>query len=346
MPYNKGKTTIYDVAARAGVAISTVSRVLNKSNDVSDATRDKVLRAISELQFRPHRTAKILAQKQSDSLVIALPSFTTPYHNTILKGVRSRIREEELDLILFDLGSEDPKAKLLDFLRRGAVEGLILVLHIDDELVEELVALRAPVVVLGVNCEKFDSFYWNEAAGAKKAVKHLMDQGHTNIGLITSQFDEEEIMSTRMTGYFDAFKEAGMAYQESWIQHGVTEKHAGISEESGYEAMEALLEQDPKITAVFALSDAQAIGAWHAIRNAGLSVPDDIAIVGYGDIKTSRYIGLSSVDLRLQEVGHKATDVMIKRLSKKIRQDEQAATLIVPELQVRRSSLHKRGAAK
>ncbi len=343
MPYNKGKTTIYDVAARAGVAISTVSRVLNKSNDVSDATRDKVLRAISELQFRPHRTAKILAQKQSDSLVIAIPSFTTPYHNSILKGVRSRIREEELDLILFDLGSEDPKTKLLDFLRRGAVEGLILVLHIDDELIDELVALRAPVVVLGVNCAEFDSFSWNEAAGAKKAVKHLISQGHTNIGLITSQFDEDQIMSTRMTGYFDAFKEAGLEHQQSWIKHGTTEKHAGISEESGFEAMKSLLELDPKITAVFTLSDAQAIGAWHAIRQAGLSVPEDIAIVGYGDIKTSRYIGLSSVDLRLQEIGHEATDVMIKRLSQKNRQEELIEQLIVPELQIRRSSLYKRG---
>lgn len=344
MSYNKGKTTIYDVAARAGVAISTVSRVLNKSNDVSDATREKVLRAISELQFRPHRTAKILAQKQSDSLVIALPSFTTPYHNSILKGVRSRIREEELDLILFDLGSEDPKSKLLDFLMRGAVEGLILVSNLnDDELVDELVALRAPVVLLGVNRPEFDSFYWDEAAGAKKAVKHLIEQGHKRIGLITSPIDENQVMATRASGYYAAFEEAGMAVDPSVIKHGVTEKHAGISEESGYEAMEMLLAQDPRVTAVFVLSDAQAIGAWSAIRNAGLNVPEDIAVVGYGDIKTSRYIGLSSVDLKLQEVGHKATNIMIERLSKMVRQEKPEGRLIVPELQIRRSSLLKLG---
>ncbi len=343
MSYNKGKTTIYDVAARAGVAISTVSRVLNKSNDVSDATRDKVLRAISDLQFRPHRTAKILAQKQSDSLVIALPSFTTPYHNSVLKGVRSRIREEDLDLILFDLGSEDPTAKLMDFLTRGAVEGLILVLHVDDEMVEELVTLRAPVILLGVNYEQFDCFYWDEATGAKSAAKHLIDQGHRNIGLITSQFDEDRVMETRMSGYYSALKEAGMEVDETLIKHGITEKHAGISEESGFEAMEMLLNHEKDVTAVFALSDAQAIGAWHAIRKAGLTVPEDIAIVGYGDIKTSRYIGLSSVDLKLQEIGHKATDVMIQRLTRKIKQDERRSVLITPELQVRRSSLHKRG---
>ncbi len=271
MSYNKGKTTIYDVAARAGVAISTVSRVLNKSNDVSDATRDKVLRAISELQFRPHRTAKILAQKQSDSLVIALPSFTTPYHNSVLKGVRSRIREEELDLILFDLGSEDPKTKLLDFLRRGAVEGLILVLHVDDELVEELVTLRAPVILLGENYEQFDCYYWDEAAGAKLATNHLIEQGHTNIGLIMSQFDPDQVLEKRASGYYsEAMEAAGLKVNPSFVQQGVTEKHAGISEESGYEAMEALMALDEKVTAVLALSDAQGIGAWSAVRNAGL----------------------------------------------------------------------------
>ena len=343
MSYNKGKTTIYDVAARAGVAISTVSRVLNKSNDVSDATREKVLQAISELQFRPHRTAKILAQKQSDSLVIALPSFTTPYHNSVLKGVRSRIRKEELDLILFDLGSEDPKKKLLDFLRRGAVEGLILVLHVDDETISELQTLRAPVIILGVNSEEFDCYSWDEAAGAKKAVTHLLNQGHKRIGLITSQFDENKVMETRMSGYFSALDEAGLSVDKSLIQHGVTEKHAGISEESGYEAMQELLNQNDRVTAVFALSDAQAIGAWSAIRDAGLTVPDDIAIVGYGDIKTSRYIGLSSVDLKLQEIGHKATDVMIERLSRKVKQESRQNVHIIPELQIRRSSLQKIG---
>ncbi|MEM8487885.1 MAG: LacI family DNA-binding transcriptional regulator [Bacteroidota bacterium] len=343
MSYNKGKTTIYDVAARAGVAISTVSRVLNKSNDVSDATRDKVLRAISDLQFRPHRTAKILAQKQSDSLVIALPSFTTPYHNSVLKGVRSRIREEELDLILFDLGSEDPKAKLLDFLGRGAVEGLILVLHVDDELVEELVTLRAPVILLGEDYEQFDCYYWDEAAGAKKATTHLIEQGHTNIGLIMSQFDPDQVLETRASGYHAAMEAAGLKVNPKFIQHGTTEKHAGISEESGYEAMESLMAMDEDITAVLALSDAQAIGAWSAVRNAGRQVPEDVAVVGYGDIKTSRYIGLSSVDLKLQEIGHKATDVMINRLSNRVRQEPPQSTLIVPELQIRRSSLLKRG---
>ena len=341
MAHHKGKTTIYDVAARAGVAISTVSRVLNNSSDVSDATRDRVMQAISELQFRPHRTAKILAQKQSESLVIALPSFTTPFHNTILKGVRSRIREQETDLILFDLGSEDPKAKLLDFLSRGAVDGLLLVLNVDDELVSELKTLRAPVVLIGNRCEEFDSFYWDNVGGAKAATQHLIQQGHKRIGLITSPFDDDQVLAKRRRGYEEALNDAGLEADPRWVQNGITEKHAGISEEAGFEAMQAILALDDGVTAVLSLSDTQAVGAWHAARKAGLRIPEDIAIVGYNDVKTSKYIGLSSMDQKLQAVGHAATDLLIRHLKER-RQDPPVQTETIPELKIRVSSLHKR----
>ena len=341
IPQGKGKTTIYDVAARAGVAISTVSRVLNRSNDVSDATREKVLQAISDLRFRPHRTAKILAQKQSESLVIAIPSFTTPFHNSILKGVRSRIREQEFDLTLFDLGSSNPKEKLLDFLGRGAVDGLLLALHVDDELADELMTLRAPVVLIGNQYSDFDSYSWDNITGARSAVSHLIDQGHDRIGLITSPFDNDSVLAERKDGYLQAFEQAGIKARDEWVVHGDTEKHAGISEESGFEAMQKLLALTPRVTAVFSVSDAQAIGAWYAINQEGLSVPEDIAIVGYDDIKTSRYIGLSSVDQKMQHVGHEATDVLIGRL-KTTRKDPPLSVLTIPELRVRKSSLFKR----
>ncbi len=340
MAQGKGKTTIYDVAAKAGVAISTVSRVLNNSNDVSESTRERVLKAISDLRFRPHRTAKILAQKQSESLVIAIPSFTTPFHNSILKGVRSRIKEQEFDLILFDLGSIDPKAKLLDFLRRGAVDGLLLALHIDDELAEELLTLRAPVVLIGNQYDEFDSFHWDNVTGAHSAVKHLISQGHKRIGMITSAYDVDAVLNERKQGYLNAMGQAGLPVNEEWIVCGVTEKHAGISEESGFEAMNLLLEREPRVTAVFSVSDTQALGAWYAITQKGLSVPEDVAIVGYDDVKTSRYIGLSSVDQKMQAVGHEATDLLIERL-KRSRKDDPVHVLTLSELRVRKSSLYE-----
>ncbi|MEX0747647.1 MAG: LacI family DNA-binding transcriptional regulator, partial [Rhodothermales bacterium] len=144
MSQDKSKVTIYDVADRAGVAISTVSRVLNNSSDVSEPTRVRVLRAIEDLQFRPDRTAKSLAQKASRSFAVAIPTFTMPFHTELLKGIRFRLRNQDIDLLLCDLGSTSPLQTLMNFLKRGAVHGLLLVgVPVEERIANELRALHA-----------------------------------------------------------------------------------------------------------------------------------------------------------------------------------------------------------
>ena len=341
MTPEKTKATIYDVAARAGVAISTVSRVLNDSNDVSDPTRKRVLRAIDELQFRPDRTAKTLAQRQTRSLAIAIPTFTTPFHNELLKGVRMTLREHDIDLLLCDLGSSQPQRTLMRFLKRGAVDGLLLAgLPVDEALGDELKALRAPVILVGYPWDHFDAFYWDNEAGAQQAVAHLVEQGHRRIGLIRTH-TESILQDQRIEGYRKGLEEAGLPFEEAYVQSGHTEKHAGFSEEAGYEAMQGLLALDARPTAVFASSDVQAIGAWKAIRDQGLRVPDDIALVGYDDVKTSEYIGLSSVDQDMHGVGEEATEVLLERV-KGVQGDGPVSVKKTPTLRVRYSSQFRR----
>lgn len=333
----KHKVTIYDVADKAGVVISTVSRVLNESSDVSEQTRERVLKAIEELQFRPDRTAKSLAQQQTRSLAIATPTFTTPFHNEMLKGVRLCLRDYDIDLLLCDLGWDNVHRTLMNFLKRGTVDGLLLAgLPEDEKVAAELKALGAPVVHIGYKWEEFDSFYWDNVAGARSAVDHLIKQGHRRIGMITTH-SQSTLQDQRIQGYREALESAGIEFDPSLLHSGRTSKHAGFSEEAGYEAMQSLLEIDPPITALFASSDVQAIGAWKAIRDAGKSVPDDIALVGYDDIKTSKYIGLSSVDQNMHDVGYQATQLLIQRVMG-INTDEKVSVLITPRLNVRESS--------
>lgn len=339
MPPEKAKATIYDVAEYAGVAISTVSRVLNNSQDVSDLTRAKVLKAIEKLQFRPHRMAKTLAQKQTHLLAIALPTFTTPFHNELLKGVRNCLRDkaEDIDLLLCDLGSRAPYERLLSFLKRGTVDGLLLAgMPLDEKIVAELKALYAPVVLVGYQNDEFDSYYWDDVSGGRVAVEHLVDQGHQKIAMIRAH-TESDFQSGRLKGYRDALKQGGIAFDETLVKSGKTTKHGGFSEEAGFEAMQEILEEAPDITAVFSSSDVQAIGAWKALRDAGKQVPNDVAIVGYDDIKTSHYIGLSSVDQSMDEVGQEATDLLLRRLGGD-KSDWPNSVLIRPKLRVRESS--------
>ena len=342
MSRQKSRTTIYDVASRAGVAISTVSRVLNNSSDVSEPTRLRVQQAIHDLQFRPDRTAKALAQRSIRSLAIAIPTFTTPFHAELLKGIRLCLQSQQTDLLLCDLGSTSPHATLLNFLQRGAVDGLLVAgVPINGIVAAELSALRAPVVLIGARNEAFDSYYWDDIAGTREAIRHLVSQGHERIGMLKAH-TESELQSHRVRGYRKALEEAGLTYDSDLIRSGHTIKHAGYSEEAGYEGMQDLLKLDPPVTAVFASSDVQAIGAWKAVRDAGLRVPEDIAIVGYDDIKTSQFIGLTSIDQDMHEVGRMATERLLDRIAGKVAADDIIDKLIQPKLVVRDTSRYSR----
>lgn len=339
MPPDRTKATIYDVADQAGVAISTVSRVLNNSPDVSDATRERVLSAISDLQYRPDRMAKSLAAGEVHTLAVALPSFTTPFHTELLKGIRGVLHETDRDLLLCDLGSRDRHLRLLKFLKRGTVAGLLLVgVDVTDEIATELQALYSPVVLIGSRYAGFDSYRWDDEEGARVAVRHLIDRGHRRIAMIRSMANSP-LQDQRISGYRRALEEAGMLYEDTLVVTGMTEKHAGYSEEAGFEAMEFLLNNRSDATAVFASSDVQAIGAMKTIRQAKLRIPEDIALVGYDDIKTSAYIGLSSVDQAMQQIGRSATKLLIDRIEGRAAEVPKSVD-VTPVLRIRSSSDH------
>lgn len=338
MPSTRQSTsTIHDVADRAGVSAATVSRVVNDTGQTADATRERVLSAIEELEYRPDRTAKSLAQGATRTIAVAVPTFTTPFHNELLKGVRSRLEDLDADLLLCDLEWEDPEASLRSFLERGVMDGLLAAgLPVGSTIGEELRTLGRPVVLVGSQWDDLDSFYWDETGGARMATEHLLDQGHTRIGLITTHHGSP-IRDARIRGYETALETAGIPPQDDWLATGQTEKHAGFSEESGYEAMQTLLDRAPDVTAVFASSDVQAIGAWQALRHRGLSVPEDVAIVGYDDVKVSRFIGLSTISQKMHDIGEATADLLLRRLQGTETSDP-VSRLVSPELQIRASS--------
>jgi LacI family transcriptional regulator len=330
---NHEKITIYDVAQHANVAISTVSRVLNNSTEVSDATRKKVNASIEVLGFRPHRMAKMLAQQYSHTLSVAMPSFTALFYNEMLKGIKDTLRDHSFDLFLCDLSSSAPIETLSRFFQRGAVDALLLAYPaLDDSVMYELKLLKAPVVLVGMKHPDFDCFYWDDEAGAQIAVEHLIEQGHRKIGMIAPHEWSSETIP-RSQGYHHALDQAGIPFDASLVETGLTLKHAGHSEEAGYEAMQSLLVKHPDLTAVFASSDVQAIGALSVLREIGRS---DIAIIGYDDIKVSRFLGLSSINQKMYQVGREATLQVLKRLQEP--NTPLVSHFIEPELQIRSST--------
>ena len=314
------RATIYDVADAAGVAISTVSRVLNHSPEVSAATRARVEAAVAALRYQPQRTARTLAAKSLATLAVALPSATSLFYVEILKGVKDVLRETDMDLMLSNLGSVHPMETLHRFLDRGAVDGLLLVsVDVDDALATRLARLHAPVVLLGGRSTgetpvDADVFWWDDHDGARRATRHLVELGHRRIGLISSH-EWSRSATPRKEGYRAALAAAGLPADPALIAVGETVKHAGYSEEAGAEAMARLMSLPDRPTAVFAESDVQAFGAWAWARDNGVRIPRDVSLMGYDDLKLSRFLDLTTVAQRMPEAGRAATERLLARIA-------------------------------
>ena len=339
---SKKKITIFDVAAKAGVAISTVSRVVNGSNLVKEETRIRVQKAIDELQFIPDRTAKLLAQKNKIPVItVAVPSFTTRFYNALLKGVKRAMDQEQLvDLLIFDMGFQDPDQRLLDFLDRGSVDALLFASSVmSDALQERLLQSRTPVVKVGVPSSHFDCFWWDNISGVKAAMDHLIEMKHKKIGMIAAASWNVNAQ-TRIEVYKSALENAGLSFDDTYIQTGHTTENAGYSEEAGYEAMKKLMAIHPDVSAVFCASDVQALGAWKAINEKGLRIPEDIALVGYDNVNITDFMGLSSVDQFMGVVGEQAMRLLLDRMNGS--DIDRVSQKIIPQLVVRRSSNYQR----
>ncbi len=317
-PPNK-KITIYQVASRAGVAISTVSRVLNNSPNVSDKTKAKVQMAIDELNFRPQVSARKLASRKPQMLAIAVPSFTTPYYNEVLKGVKDEIEAMDLDIVIYNTGSKNPKEGIENFFNRGTADTVISIsIDIDDNIHSQIQASGMPIVLIGSSHPEYDYIDLNHRKGGFIAGEHLVKQGYKNIGLIRPALETKAGM-LREEGFIDALKEFKMPINRKLFLTGQSTKHAGFTEEAGFEAIYEYDKLGEFPDAIFCANDTQAIGAYHALNKLGIRVPQDIGLMGYDNIKFTKYLDLTTMDQKMYSIGVQAT----KRLAEIIAGDRE-----------------------
>ena len=340
MPAQK-KITIYQVARRAGVAISTVSRVLNQSPNVSAETKEKVQKAIDELNFRPQVSARNLASRKPQMLAITLPSFTTPYYNEILKGIKDRIADMGLDIVIYNTGSKDPNKGAENFFDRGTSDTIITIsIPITDALHEQLQSSEIPIVLIGSQHPEYNYFDLNNKLGGFLAGEHLIKQGYSKLGMILPPKDTF-VSRQREAGFRDALREFKMPVYEYLFSRGHSMKHAGFTEEAGFEAIYEMDKRGEFPDAIFCSNDTQAIGAYHALTKLGMRIPQDIALMGYDNIKFMKYLDMTSVDQMMYEVGVKATK-RLQELIEGVNTEEKVQEVIQPVI-VPRSSTAKKG---
>lgn len=302
--------TIRDVARRAGVGVGTVSRVLNDSPSVTQATHARVIKAIDQLGYRRSSTARSLSLGRSHAVGVVAPFFTSPSIVERLRGVVERLSERGYALVLFSIETPQHGTAALHELARPRVDGLLVIsLPLSDE---ELGGLRQddlPIVLIDVGHDELPHVVIDDVLGGELATEHLLEKGHERIGFVGD-------VPTNPFG-FTSSERRRQGFRRAMSRIKAADAREGLGrfgrDEAKCLAEELLGEEDPP-TAIFAASDTQAIGVLEAAGALGLRVPEDLAVIGFDDIEMAGVVGLTTVRQPLYATGARGADLLLQAI--------------------------------
>lgn len=330
------KLTLEKIGKLAGVSRATVSRVVNNYPHIREEVRERVLKVIEETGYQPNLAARSLASSESHIIGLVIPSiinevFTDPYYPRLTQGITQACNEKGYTLSLFLFHSpEEEKTAARRIIGNSLLDGIILTADIlDDPIVPDLIAADVPLVQIGrpQQPDKVSYVDSDNVYGGELATTYLIELGYRRVGQLATAHNTAGI--DRSIGYSNALRKCGMTEDENLIAYG------DFSRESGYHAMQEILPQHPD--AVFIQSDTMALGAMQAIRDAGLSVPDDIAIVSFDDLPPA-LLGeppLTTVHQPIQETGVEAVRMLLDILQNGTKPPRK--TILPVELEIRGS---------
>lgn len=325
--------SIIEISKRAGVSTATVSRVLNGSSLVRPDTRDRVEAVIAELGYQPNLLARNLRTAESRLLLTMVPDFGNPFYAEIVRGIDAVARREGYHVLLCDTGADLPSERTyFDMLGKRLADGAIC---LDPETTQHALAQEmgglcwvaccefdpdGPVPYVGIDNEK----------AAFDAVSYLIGKGRKRIALLNSD-ERYRYARLRRKGYEAALAAAGLAPLPML-------KTMGVAFEDGRTRVAELLSSQAPPDAIFAVSDTLAIGAMRGLRDAGLSVPGDVAVMGFDNIPISMMVEpqLSTVEQPMKQLGETAAELLLKRLREP--DAEVAGTLLAHRLVLRDSA--------
>lgn len=303
------------MARLAKVSVATVSRVLNDSGPVSDATRARIERVASRLRYAPNSAARSLITRRTHTIGVLLPDLYGEFFSEVIRGIDLVAQRNGYHMLVSSSHAEQQALEAALGAMRGRVDGLIVMSPDLDQRTLRSSLAACPAVVL-LNCAakspEFDTIKIDNVGGATAMTTHLLALGHRRIAFIAGargNVDAEE----RRRGYRAALRAARVA------QHPLMEVDGDFTERGGYVAAQALLKLPAGVrpTAIFAANDSMAIGALSALREMGIAVPGDVAVTGFDDIPIAQYTSppLTSVHVPILELGERATERLVDRLA-------------------------------
>jgi DNA-binding LacI/PurR family transcriptional regulator len=332
--------SLTDVARASGFSIATVSRVLTGTDyPVADETRQKVQRVAKELGYQPNLIARSLRKERTHTIGIIVENILSPFIPPIIRGIQDRLSQHDYFSIIFN-SDWDPviEADAIERLVMRQIDGIIFVESYMRSSGEVAALNDKPHLFvhrlfnsIGVNAVVPDDRY-----GARLAVQHLIQLGHRRIALIRGP-EGWDAASNRLAGYQEELAASGLPYDSALVAGGDWQA------QSGYHGAQQLLAAAERPTAIFAANDLMALGAIYAIQEAGLRVPEDMAIVGYDDRDFAGFVrpALTTVEMPCEKMGQVAAESLLRLINREVMALEPA--LVRGELVIRQSCGARKG---
>jgi len=312
--------TIKDIARESGYAVGTVSRVLNNSPDVSDTARAKVMAVVEKYNFKLNNNAKHLKQQAGNGIALIVKGSQNMLFASLVEQLQPMIREKGFECLIYYINETDNELEnALTVCKERRPKGIMFLgsnlRYFDDRFAQ----VKVPCVLVTnsareLNYKNLSSVSTDDSAAAQAAVEYLLEKGHRNIGILSGKLDSSRAAFIRMIGCRNAFEK----YNVPFVLENQCEQSL-FSIEEGYSAMNKLLDRNHDITAVFVMSDMMAIGANRAIHDRGLSVPQDISIVGFDGIDLVNYLSpkLTTIGQNKEKIAAKSVEILMDSIYRK-----------------------------
>lgn len=303
--------TVYDVAQATGLSIASVSRALNGRPGVSAATSERIVKIATDMGYQPNEVARSLVAKATQTIALLVPDITNPFFPELVKGVQSVADEGDQLLLLLDAPSDPHRlADRLAALRRKQVDGVIVVASELDSADDDLFHGIPGVFLDRAGSGSAPSVSVDQEQAAHLATRHLITRGHRRIAHVLGP-ENLAVSALRRRGWERACREAGLPAGDDLVFHG------DFLEEGGFHAAEQILDARDSITAVFAANDLSAIGVLACCAARGVSVPEDMSVIGLDGIELARFTApaLTTVAQPIRELGERACALLLDVIS-------------------------------
>lgn len=329
------KVTIKDIAKEAEVSIATVSRVLNNKPDVGDNTRAKILKIIEKMNYNPNSIARGLVMQKTHTIGLVIPDISNPFFPQIVRAVEDKAQKLGYSVILFNTDNHlEREKKAVELFKSKQIDGLIVSFSLgNEEILKSLKKANYPVVQIDRStlADIYPLVSIDNQKSAYQMVEYLLNKGHKKIAHISGDLNTTTARE-RLLAYKKALSDYGVELNQNYIVEG------DYSQESAYKAMQKILKLKTLPTAVFAANDLSAAGVYKALFDAGLRIPENMAVAGHDDINLASLLkpDLTTMRQPKYEMGERAVTILLKMINNKnIKIEDQ---ILKTELIIRKSS--------